>query len=371
MKALSILFALIVVNCAIKSQVTIGNNSAPEDGALLQLKENDNLSVNSKKGLGMPRVLLTKVNNLEDIGITDTNKHLNHKGLVVYNPKESDEFCEGLYTWDGNQWAYLAENTFEGSNFNPNTGILTDFEGNKYRTGQFGSAGTWMLENLRTRKYLKCGEKRYLPVNGIVADSNYERQIAFPNKYNTITTDSTYFLSNPEVGLLYNWCAATSRVNAVDSELSNDNLKIKGICPNGWHIPSKYEVNELMSEIDNNTPLYANTTLSVNGYNGTIYPNLSDKVLSANQPNLSVTNYPGISKTIENGGLNILAVGYAINGKISSNSTQYLYADFWFANNVSADNAAYWFVHPFANSVELEGKVWNKKALFSIRCKKD
>jgi len=84
--------------------VTIGTMSDAAQGALLQLKENDNLSVNATKGLLFPLVKLTVLTDLRDVG-SELNKK-DHIGLVVYNVNEdtSVSLQKGLYVWDGNKW---------------------------------------------------------------------------------------------------------------------------------------------------------------------------------------------------------------------------------------------------------------------------
>lgn len=99
------------------AQVTIGSNSEPQPGALLQLKETNDLN-NSNKGLMLPRV------NLEDVfepkigGTTDfsTSKDA-HTGLWVYNLYDNTAnvsnieklLCPGPYIWDGSKWHRLLE----------------------------------------------------------------------------------------------------------------------------------------------------------------------------------------------------------------------------------------------------------------------
>lgn len=105
----------------IQAQVTIGLNTEPVIGALLQLKEKDingNIA-NSEKGLMMPRVALnqkeyTGSNLAMTINYSDTyinwdiNKHI---GLTVYNVthRPTDGLCRGLYTWTGEAWEKLGK----------------------------------------------------------------------------------------------------------------------------------------------------------------------------------------------------------------------------------------------------------------------
>ena len=103
---LLILVLVLKINL-LSGQVTIGTLDKPVSGALLQLSEGlDDNGANSTKGLLLPRVLLNHAT-LEDVGVDDADlptEGVIHTGLTVYNPEDTQLFCEGLYTWDGTQW---------------------------------------------------------------------------------------------------------------------------------------------------------------------------------------------------------------------------------------------------------------------------
>lgn len=87
-----------------KSQVTFGSTEKTEDGALLQLKNIDNVtdgSANATKGLGLPRVALTDLKKLEPCAKTSTEAS-SHVGLMVFNT--TPEICPGVFVWDGEKW---------------------------------------------------------------------------------------------------------------------------------------------------------------------------------------------------------------------------------------------------------------------------
>jgi|GEM_PF-3418041 len=97
------------------AQVTIGSGFPPAKGALLDLKQNDYVSENSTKGVLFPRVMLSNEHELypmfgtegkEIKEYTDNRNKLKieHKGLIVYNLSEENDFFEGLYSWDGTKW---------------------------------------------------------------------------------------------------------------------------------------------------------------------------------------------------------------------------------------------------------------------------
>lgn len=78
------------------SQVTIGSSEKALPGALLQLKNIDNVtddSENSTKGMMLPRVALYKPNDLTDILTDQAQENLqSYIGLMVYNTTESVYF---------------------------------------------------------------------------------------------------------------------------------------------------------------------------------------------------------------------------------------------------------------------------------------
>lgn len=96
---------------------------------------------------------------------------------------------------------------------------VTDYDGNTYNAVQIGKQ-VWMQENLRTTHY----------ADGLPIDSNSY----FPvNDYYKFPPDST----PDEYGLLYSATAAS----LIRSQNSEENSDIQGVCPDGWHVPSRYE----------------------------------------------------------------------------------------------------------------------------------
>ena len=94
----------------LQSQVTIGTQSAPLKGTLLDLKENDDPTggVTSTNGIMLPRVNLTGLTNLAPIADASANK-LQYTGMTVYNVTVDDNagLQEGLYAWDGAKWNHV------------------------------------------------------------------------------------------------------------------------------------------------------------------------------------------------------------------------------------------------------------------------
>lgn len=117
-----ILGCLFLIALPGKAQVTIGSDAKPLDGALLQLKENENgaTQANSKKGLLLPRVSLASTTDMSGIdGMTSTNQ-ASYKGLLVYNV--STAVPSGTYVWTGDKW-HLLENA-DSFSLTASNGIL-------------------------------------------------------------------------------------------------------------------------------------------------------------------------------------------------------------------------------------------------------
>lgn len=127
-------FVIILTNISyndyLSAQVTIGLGEPPEKGTLLQLKEKDNITddtSNAYRGLGLPRVILSKKDQLYPMFLLDpenpssgaNSEYLanksdldkSHTGLIVYNLNEDDfeGLCKGLNQWDGREWNCLQE----------------------------------------------------------------------------------------------------------------------------------------------------------------------------------------------------------------------------------------------------------------------
>ena len=91
----------------------------------------------------------------------------------------------------------------------PPAGTVTDYDGNVYETVVIGTQ-TWMKENLRSQHY----------ANGSTIDEAYAYD------------DNESYVG--DYGRLYTW-------NAVMKLSKNPLERAQGVCPDGWHVPSKAE----------------------------------------------------------------------------------------------------------------------------------
>lgn len=128
------------------SQVTIGSNEAPVEGALLQLKDTENVAGkanNASKGVVFPRVALSQKDrlypmfgaiNAELPAYTSDMAAINakHAGLIVYNTYTSATtvtnpnliFQEGLYVWLGDKWASVGTPLVDNGLTLTNSGVV-------------------------------------------------------------------------------------------------------------------------------------------------------------------------------------------------------------------------------------------------------
>lgn len=133
--------------------------------------------------------------------------------------------------------------------FNPDKeyGTVQDIDGNEYKTITIGTQ-TWMAENLRVTHY-RNGDP--IPnVTGAKDSSLWGQQTqgAWCSYENTRDVDEivTY-------GLLYNW------YTCVDE---------RGLCPDGWHVPTDEEWTILVTYLDNGDNAFDPNGTGANGIVG-------------------------------------------------------------------------------------------------------
>lgn len=324
LKQLFLLFSLIIsifLSIQLNAQVTIGSGEPPVEGSLLDLKEfNDDLAknggINASKGLLLPRVALTDMNNLYPMfsapySLEENNKHM---GLMVYNV--NNDIClnlhSGVYIWDGSKWAPLGKKRDQ-----PHVDILTDVRGdeiNKYYTSWFKStntdAGWWMVENLRTTKW----------PDGSNVDLNYIPDPTIDNnevgKFAAYTSPLMNTNLVEEYGYFYNYNAAT-RYSPEDPS----GPVVQGICPNGWHIPSQSEWRLLLQVIKENPCTYSTSNIAAN--------------TGANLQRSGATPL-GTSRPKEEGGFNAVLQGMVTHLGVIQYNNQY--GNYW----VSYPSTAAW-----------------------------
>lgn len=384
------------------SQVTIGSNGTPVDGALLQLKEDENIGANAKKGLRLPRVNLTSIDNLypmfSDDGASGYNEGIKvdedkaHIGLIVYNVNKcltksvtNNGLDNGLQVWDGNQWVMLNRLIpSQPSNYK----TYVDQQGNEFGARLFDGAGIWMIQNVRATAY---ADGTPLTASNKTGPTTY----VYPGPSDCL--NDSYFKYNERLGLLYTWKAATRRAiqpsldegqilgsspgpNEVENRLPGG---YQGICPNGWHIPSDREWNELEAAITTYASEYSTLTNSTWNANWDVAAgDRGDRGLSFIYPCGAVPNNPTI---LDNNYLNgysdefgfrvLLASMYGWGGNLdvlptSQYGTEAVMWSSSFTTTINDTNYCYSRVFSPLKSGVLRGTV-DELGLLSVRCKKN
>ncbi|MDY6327205.1 MAG: fibrobacter succinogenes major paralogous domain-containing protein, partial [Bacteroidales bacterium] len=109
----------------------------------------------------------------------------------------------------------------------PGIPTVADHEGNVYNTVLIGNQ-CWTKENMRC----KTSPNRYLEYHNTSDSlSHHERAYYYDNPSSTIPLK--------ERGFFYNWPGALDTISPYDIKHSFSNRR--GICPEGWHIPSDEE----------------------------------------------------------------------------------------------------------------------------------
>jgi uncharacterized protein (TIGR02145 family) len=143
---------------------------------------------------------------------------INSIGILVY-------FCFFVFFGCGNDDDGTPPNSFTDAR-----------DGNVYRTVTIGNQ-VWMAENLK-----------YLP--GVVGPEagSVTTPYYYVNNYSGAIVSDAKALSNYNTyGVLYNWPAA---INGGLSSAENPS-GVQGVCPDGWHLPSNAEWQELLLFVSN------------------------------------------------------------------------------------------------------------------------
>ena len=123
--------------------------------------------------------------------------------------------------------------------------LPVDACGNEYPIVVIGNQ-VWMAENMRCNKYDTKSSRAgtILPTEGSSMQDSYYNIPTIPSfgAYVNRLSDE----QKEKVGYLYTWSAATAIVYNKDVP-----EKCQGICPNGWHVPTKDEWNVLKNYIIN------------------------------------------------------------------------------------------------------------------------
>ncbi|MDR0681919.1 MAG: hypothetical protein LBG15_08765 [Dysgonamonadaceae bacterium] len=237
---------------------------------------------------------------------------------------------------------------------------VEDVEGNTYYTAQFGAAGCWMTQNLRTKTYADG-------ITTLTLGFGVDNTSKF---YNYPQAKEETFDAHEEYGLLYTWPAASGRTDNTGGETNNpDQPTYQGICPTGWHLPSDYEWNQLEKEIANSVPgtYGTGTTTEWNtnwettiGFRGSGHATVMRRSLYINNLYASGTSYP-----CDAGGFDVLCVGYINNATVSDYGFAVMY---WTS---SLENGAAWRRSLVHQTPSVFRALTPMQIQASVRCKKN
>ncbi|MEN8228729.1 MAG: FISUMP domain-containing protein [Bacteroidota bacterium] len=218
---------------------------------------------------------------------------------------------------------------------------VTDIDGNIYKVVVIGSQA-WMAENLKTTHYAD-GEAIPLVEN----DSIWNTLTGSDRAYSWYGNDS----SKTDYGALYTWSAAMN--GEVGSESNPD--KVQGVCPDGWHMPSDAEWNQMHIQLGMN-------------------PDDADRIGFLGTRQAVGTKMKGIGTPLWEGnlddprfnesGFTALPCGQRSNSGIFLNEGKYAY--FWSATDYDENEVWYRYLQ-WGHSAVLRVRTF-KNMGFSVRC---
>jgi len=203
MKKIKTILALIAIISTLKltAQISINTDgTTPDSSAILDISS-------SSKGILIPRMTYIEIENI----LNPAN------GLMVFNTSDNT-----FYTF------VQADGVWKEVSFGSGTiapfdcgGQITDIDGNYYDIIQIGTQ-CWMAENLGTTTY-----DNGTSISNITNNTTWSN---FSSGAYCLYDNSSFW--GDSYGALYNWFAV---------------VDIKGICPDGWHVPTTAEWNTLIS----------------------------------------------------------------------------------------------------------------------------
>ncbi|HNQ66816.1 MAG TPA: FISUMP domain-containing protein [Bacteroidales bacterium] len=237
----------------IKGQLLFETNSTTNEGL------NTYDFFNGYSGLGILKITsLTGVYSIKIVGNGDYGTSLINRESQENNVLSSSKSVKSEFTYNiGDTIKITAKKT----NYHSNTIVIkpendenykiyiscpcaevptvTDYDGNIYNTVQIGNQ-CWMKENINTTHYADGTE---IP-DGTGVD-NGAGQSVYANYYFNYDDNPT---NSIKCGKLYTWAATINGYESNNDELLNGVRK--GICPDGWHVPSDEEWLELEMYVD-------------------------------------------------------------------------------------------------------------------------
>lgn len=212
---------------------------------------------------------------------------------------------------------------------------VTDYDQNVYNTVQIGNQ-CWMRENLRSTHYADG--------TAITPGTTSSTTTAY---YYPLQGDFTY-------GYLYNWKAVMRNSSNSQSNPSG----VQGVCPNGWHVPSDAEWDELQNYVSSRSHYLCN------GDNNNVAKALAAKTGWVSSTGTCTVGNIQVSNNAT--GFSALPAGHNYGGSYTNYGTA---ATFWSSTEAGSANA-------FDRSVDYSNAVFTRSNHpkgygFSVRCLRD
>ncbi|MBR0077466.1 MAG: T9SS type A sorting domain-containing protein [Bacteroidales bacterium] len=221
--------------------------------------------------------------------------------------------------------------------------FITDFDNNIYNTVQIGNQ-CWMRENLRTTHY--ANGDTILEGGELLSENQPYRY----TPHNDVNTISTY-------GYRYNWNAVMHGANSSETNPSG----VQGICPDGWHVPSIAEWQQLSDYVSS---VYAYRCDERESY-------IAKALASATDWGITNTTFDCVigNNTEANNATGFSALPAGITAP-DFNGFEYCIV-FWSATVADEDYNFSWFRSLFSASATMD--VWQRPQYsgFSVRCVRD
>lgn len=210
-----------------------------------------------------------------------------------------------------------------------NRGTVADADGNIYETVKLGNQW-WMAENLKTTRY-NNGDligTTDPATRSLTGEGSPKYQWAYDGFESRVKT----------FGRLYTWYAVTDT---------------RGVCPDGWHLPSDAEWATLTAFLTDNGYGYEGSGTDI----GKSIAATSEWILDPTPGNIG--NDQGSNNS---SGFEAYPGGYRLPGGSFNNGS---YASFWWSSNSGSFRALY------SNSSDLRSNATSNKYGMSVRCVKD
>ena len=303
---LSLIFFLAIFHLNVNSQgVSINEDgSDPDPTAILDLQSTD-------KGLLVPRLAYNQ--------ITDIQNPAN--GLIVFNTTDNKYYA---YLEGENAWKEIAYGTSTMTPFECGNPLTDPRDGQSYATVDINGQ-CWMAENLNIGTH--NGGYQY-----------NDGQITKSCMYNNPNYCDTH-------GGLYQW---NEMMNWITTEGA------QGICPDGWHIPTDYEIYQMENYLDP----------SVNNPNQTYW---RGNIVGGSMKETGYSHWAGPNTGATNAsGLTIFGGGYR---SYSGSYYSYMYAATLWSSTQYGSNAYYRELS--YTQARVYRNQLTKNFFFSVRCIKE